>query len=104
MSNPNLAQAREKALKSPRHGKHGKNKKTLQKEAALKFLADSFLKDFDPITKKHLAKARKGDHASWVEFMNRVFGKVKDKSEVKITLPEPILKNIIKKDEETNNS
>ena len=32
MPNPNLAEARKKALESPQIGKHGKAKKTLEKE------------------------------------------------------------------------
>lgn len=81
-NNPNLAEARAKALKSPKNGKRGTSKKTLQKEAALKYLIDSFLVDIEPISKKLISKAKAGDMMAIRELLDRAFGKTKESIDI----------------------
>jgi len=86
MTNFNLEEARQKALKSPNIGKRGKSKKTLQREEAFKILQEYFFDAFDPIIKRQITKAKNGDHRAFKELMDRIFGKPVDRHTLVTTL------------------
>ena|SRR3989338_11576733 len=75
MGNTNLAQARERALRSPRIGKRGRGKKTLERERARELLWTYFAEEFEPIVRKQIEMAKDGDSRAAKDLMDRLFGR-----------------------------
>jgi len=88
----NLIEARKKALKSPRIGKHGKNKKTIQKELVEKearaYFITEVMKNFPEITIKEIQEAMK-DFRVRHYVIDQVIGRAQDK--VEHTIPNNLI-------------
>lgn len=73
--NPNIEQARQEALKSPRLGKRGKGKKTLKREEAWEKMTEHIIIAAEPMVQAQIKKAKKGDTQAFKDLMDRIFGK-----------------------------
>tara|TARA_Y100000310_G_C20601510_1_gene773297 strand:+ start:689 stop:1078 length:390 start_codon:yes stop_codon:yes gene_type:complete len=81
-NNPNLNEAREKALESPNIGKRGRGKKTIAREEALNKLSELFFDNFEEIVGLQIELASTGDYRAYKDLMDRIFGKPRQQVDV----------------------
>ncbi len=89
-----LKEARKKAVKSPNIGKHGKRKKTIQKEIAEEearsYFVQEILKSLKTLTKKEIQEAMKDFRVRHYVF-DQLMGRAKDKTDLAVTMPQNLI-------------
>ena len=84
-NNPNLAEAREKAFKSPRIGKRGKAVKTLHKEKLRAEFTQYFGERMFLLLESIEASVKRGDANSAFRALEQLIGKPDEKKDLNVT-------------------
>lgn len=98
-NNPNLAEAREKAWKSPNIGKRGKNKKTIEREELRAKFTEYFGEKFLTLLKQLEKAGKDGNMTAILEILRQLIGSADNKLDI-TTKGESIGKSIIDANEQ----